>query len=131
MIGLLCAAFGRPRWESVEDLAAPRLGVRVDREGPMKLAFHTAGGGTINGKPYGAGWASGGVANGAGTSIRYYIADPNCVVAFEGDTGLLPQLSDALDHRLPHARRGEPLAAKRQAANDVSTSSAERRCPAG
>ena len=37
VIGLLCAALGRDRAESVDDLAALRMGVRVDREGvPMR-----------------------------------------------------------------------------------------------
>ena len=33
VIGLLCAALGRPRLEPVDDLAALKMGVRIDREG--------------------------------------------------------------------------------------------------
>ncbi|MFQ5421285.1 MAG: type I-E CRISPR-associated protein Cas5/CasD, partial [Anaerolineae bacterium] len=33
IIGLLCAALGRPRAEPVADLAALKMGVRVDQEG--------------------------------------------------------------------------------------------------
>jgi len=97
VIGLLCAALGRPRWESVQDLAALHMGVRVDHEGSMKLDFHTAGGGTIGGRPYGVARASGGVTNNAVTSNRYYLADADFLVALEGDAGLLQQLSDALE----------------------------------
>ncbi|VAW35188.1 hypothetical protein MNBD_CHLOROFLEXI01-3203, partial [hydrothermal vent metagenome] len=32
IVGLLCAALGRPRTEPVADLAALQMGVRVDRE---------------------------------------------------------------------------------------------------
>ena len=42
VIGLLCAALGRARHESVDDLASLRMGVRVDREGTMMRDFHTA-----------------------------------------------------------------------------------------
>jgi CRISPR system Cascade subunit CasD len=42
VIGLLCAALGRARHEPVDDLAALRLGVRVDREGRMARDYHTA-----------------------------------------------------------------------------------------
>src|SRR5258708_39825081 len=44
VIGLLCAALGRPREAPVEDLAGLRMGVRVDREGVMQTDYHTAGG---------------------------------------------------------------------------------------
>lgn len=44
VIGLLCAALGRPREAPVDDLASLRIGVRVDREGVMQTDYHTAGG---------------------------------------------------------------------------------------
>src|SRR5262245_45694114 len=51
VIGLLCAALGKPRVEQPGDgqptlakLSALRMGVRVDREGVMRRDFHTAGG---------------------------------------------------------------------------------------
>ena len=50
VIGLLCAALGKPRDEAPNDgfptlkeLAALKMGVRVDREGRMRRDFHTAG----------------------------------------------------------------------------------------
>lgn len=42
VIGLLACALGRGRDESVVDLAALRMGVRVDREGVIGRDFHTA-----------------------------------------------------------------------------------------
>src|SRR5260370_17357943 len=45
VIGLLCAALGRPREAPMEDLARLRMGVRVDRGGVMQTDYHTAGGG--------------------------------------------------------------------------------------
>ena len=44
VVGLLCAAFGRPREAPLTDLTALRLGVRVDREGRMAKDYHTTGG---------------------------------------------------------------------------------------
>lgn len=42
VIGLLAAALGRRRDESVEDLAALRFGVRVEQEGTLLHDFHIA-----------------------------------------------------------------------------------------
>lgn len=42
VLGLLCASLGRPREASVSDLAALRMGVRVDQEGRMERDFQTA-----------------------------------------------------------------------------------------
>lgn len=44
VIGLLCAALGRPRSASPTDLASLRMGVRIDREGSLETDYHTAGG---------------------------------------------------------------------------------------
>jgi CRISPR system Cascade subunit CasD len=53
VIGLLCAALGKPRDENhpdnydqpkLEALAALRMGVRVNREGVPQKDYHTAGG---------------------------------------------------------------------------------------
>lgn len=42
VLGLVCAALGRPREAPLDDLTALRMGVRVDREGQMRQDFHTA-----------------------------------------------------------------------------------------
>lgn len=49
VVGLLCAALGRDRAEPVDDLAALRMGVRVDREGVPMRDYQTATGVLIAG----------------------------------------------------------------------------------
>ena len=91
VVGLLCAALGRPRQASVSDLAALRLGVRVDREGRLMRDYHTAGkGGYLK--------ASGTVErNNLITSSRYYLSDAAFLVGLESaDRDLVMQLHDAL-----------------------------------
>jgi len=89
VIGLLCAAMGRPRSASVDDLVALRMGVRVDREGSMKRDYHTAlnvakaGGGTKYCEP----------------STRYYLADADFLVGLESsDEELLSELAYSLEN---------------------------------
>lgn len=97
VIGLLCAALGRPRREPVDDLAALRLGVRVDWHGVMKADYHTAGGGTLpDGSRYGVRKASG-AAGDTVLSNRYYLADADFLVGLDGeDDDLLRRLHAAL-----------------------------------
>ena len=76
VLGLICAAMGRDRSEPVEDLAALRMGVRVDREGLLMRDYQTATG----------------VMTAAGkvdlhrtvVSPRYYLADAAFLVGLEG-----------------------------------------------
>lgn len=88
VIGLLCAALGRPRAEPLDDLAALRMGVRVDREGHLEMDYHTAlevykaGGGTKDTE----------------VSRRYYLADALFLVGLESE-------EQALLERLHHALR--------------------------
>jgi CRISPR system Cascade subunit CasD len=84
VVGLLCAALGRPRTAALDDLAALRMGVRVERAGTMAVDFHTAGGG-YPGK------------GNATVTRRYYLADADFVVGIEGHDALLQQLDAALD----------------------------------
>lgn len=87
-IGLLCAALGRPREESVDDLAALRMGVRVDQEGIVKRDYHTLG---LTIRPDGK-------KTGTVLSNRYYLADASFLVGFEGDDlDLLKQIEEAVD----------------------------------
>jgi CRISPR system Cascade subunit CasD len=106
VLGLLCAALGRPRHEPLDDLAGLRMGVRVDREGRLALDYHTAGGewrvGSVlgrdrQGRPvqYGVAKADGSGA-GAVVSSRYYLADAEFLVALQGDAELVRRLDDAL-----------------------------------
>jgi len=95
VVGLLCAALGRQRAESVDDLARLLMGVRVDQEGTMAYDYHTAG--------------KSGILKASGrverktlvVSTRYYLADARFLVGLQGDDlALLTQLHQAL--RDPH-----------------------------
>lgn len=100
VIGLLCAALGRPRWEPVDDLASLRMGVRVDREGVMKMDYHTAGGVHRKDEEYGVPTADGGKGRTV-ISHRYYLSDADFLVGLESnDNALLRKLDRAL---------GEPI----------------------
>jgi CRISPR system Cascade subunit CasD len=88
VIGLLCAALGRPRSKSVVDLAALHLGVRVDREGQMACDYHTAQdvlrADTKSGR------------QDTVVSHRYFLADADFLVGLDGPTDLLTSLQHAL-----------------------------------
>jgi len=103
VIGLLCAALGKPREErpddglpTLEQLARLRMGVRVDREGLMKMDYHTAGGTHPRGESYGVCRADGGRGETV-LSNRYYLADADFLVGLESDDeSLLVRLDRAL-----------------------------------
>lgn len=83
VIGLLCAALGRPRCEPLDDLIALRMGVRADRPGQRAADYHTAL--TVAKAKASAG-------TGPVVTRRHYLADAVFVVALEGDARLLTQL---------------------------------------
>jgi CRISPR system Cascade subunit CasD len=87
VIGLLCAALGRPRWEPVNDLAVLKMGVRIDREGVMLCDYHTIMDSI----------KSHGKDTGTVLSDRYYMADADYLVGLEGDRSLLETLDTALE----------------------------------
>ncbi|MCX5887974.1 MAG: type I-E CRISPR-associated protein Cas5/CasD [Deltaproteobacteria bacterium] len=95
VIGLLCAALGRPRHAPVVDLTGLTLGVRVDRQGLLKMDYHTAGGSHHKGEKYGVAKADGGKPDTV-VSHRYYLADADFLVGLEGDEALLRRLDAAL-----------------------------------
>lgn len=87
VIGLLCAALGRPRMANVDDLAALTMGVRVDREGTLRRDYQTAE------EVVRADASRGGTV----VSNRYYLADADFLVGLEGgDLVLLEQIDAAL-----------------------------------
>jgi len=93
VVGLLCAALGRPREEPVDDLAALVMGVRVDAEGHIERDYHTAGGARGDSVAR----ASGGRSDNAVLSNRYYLADADFLVGLESDDeALLHTLETAL-----------------------------------
>jgi CRISPR system Cascade subunit CasD len=89
VLGLVCAALGRDRAEPVDDLAALRMGVRVDREGIPMRDYHTATGVVVasTGKPN---------LDRTVVSQRYYLSDAVFLVGLEGDTVLLSRIHDSL-----------------------------------
>ena len=97
VIGLLCAALGRPRSEPVADLAGLAMGVRVDRGGVLKMDYQTAGGTHLRGDMYGVAKASGGRPDTV-QSNRYYLADASFLVGLEStdNEALLRELDAAL-----------------------------------
>jgi CRISPR system Cascade subunit CasD len=88
VIGLLCAALGRPRWEPVRDLATLKMGVRIDREGLVQCDYHTVMDSIKS---------SGGKGDTV-LSDRYYVADADYWVGLEGDSAQLLELDNALRH---------------------------------
>lgn len=89
VLGLLCAALGRDRSEPVADLAALRMGVRVDREGVPMRDYQTATGVLIaSGKPD---------LTRTVVSPRFYLSDAVFLVGLEGeDRSLLERILAAL-----------------------------------
>ena len=85
VIGLLAAALGRGRDESIEDLAGLKFGVRADQPGELMRDFHTAEGRTKQGEKRNY------------VTERYYIADAVFVVALEGEDELIKTLSEAIE----------------------------------
>ncbi|MEI7900615.1 MAG: type I-E CRISPR-associated protein Cas5/CasD [bacterium] len=96
VIGLVCAALGRPRSQPIDDLAALAMAVRVDREGLHRSDYHTVGGGKVPGcAHYGVAKASG-AKPGTVVSNRHYLTDAAFLVALAGDRDLLGHIHNAM-----------------------------------
>lgn len=80
VIGLVAAALGRRRNESIEDLQSLSFGVRVDQGGVLVRDYHTARGKD----PY--------------VTQRYYLADAVFLAGLEGEEGLLTKIEHALHY---------------------------------
>lgn len=90
VIGLLCAALGRPRDADLSDLNSLRMGLRVDKEGALQsdyqIAQHVLA-------------ADGKGEKGSIPSTRYYLANAVFLVGLESEhLELLQQLQNALQH---------------------------------
>ncbi len=82
VIGLLAAALGRNRDESLDDLCGLRFGVRVDREGELLRDFHMVKSEKTSYLTY-----------------RYYLCDAIFLAGVESeDEDLLNELDEALRH---------------------------------
>lgn len=98
VVGLLCAALGRPREAALDDLAALRMGVRVVRAGLARVDFQTAGGSRDEKR---AGVARAENPGGeVGLSNRAYLADAIFLVGLEGATPAQESLLQSLDAAL-------------------------------
>jgi CRISPR system Cascade subunit CasD len=87
---MVCAALGRRREEPIEDLAALRMGVRVDRQGKMEVDYHTA----LN-----VIRASGDSREQTVVSRRSYLSHADFLVGLEcEDLGLLQEIDNALQN---------------------------------
>jgi CRISPR system Cascade subunit CasD len=95
VVGLICAALGRPRTEPADDLALLRMGVRVDLPGAVMRDYHTAGGTHRAGDEYGVAKADGSPP-GTVESWRYYLSDADFLVGLEGDLELLRTIEAAI-----------------------------------
>lgn len=82
IIGLLAAAQGRRRTDSIEDLLTLRIGVRIEQPGRLERDFHTAH--THDG------------AVSMPLSYRFYLADAAFLAAIEGPDAVIEGLRDAL-----------------------------------
>lgn len=96
VLGLLCAALGRPRHHPLDDLTELEMAVRADCEGEFQRDYQTAGAGCVPGvEKYGVVHADG---KGRRTvdSNRYYLADADFLVGLGGPADLLRTLSEAV-----------------------------------
>ena len=83
VIGLLAAALGRKRDESMDDLSALRFGVRVDKEGHLLHDYHTVQ--MYSGK--------------TNVTHRYYLSDATFLVGLESENEeLLKEIKEAILH---------------------------------
>jgi len=88
LLGLVCAALGRPRHEALDDLIQLRLGIRVDRPGVKLKDFHIVQN-VLE-------------ADGKGKkniiTNRAYLSNAAFLVGLEGDLVLLKAIHQALRH---------------------------------
>jgi CRISPR system Cascade subunit CasD len=88
VIGLLCAALGRPREASLDDFRPLKMAVRVDREGRLMRDYHTAQNVRRADPTKGT--------QDTVLSERFYVADADFLVGLEGDRAFLERLDAAL-----------------------------------
>ncbi|WP_405889424.1 type I-E CRISPR-associated protein Cas5/CasD [Streptomyces sp. NBC_00133] len=103
VIGLLAAAAGRERGESLDDLVPLHLGVRVDQPGTLLRDYHTVS--DYRGRPLPqAGVSAKGIqkltspAKHTHITTRYYLQDAVFVAAVAGPRDLVETLESAVRH---------------------------------
>jgi len=96
VIGLICAAMGIARGESIDRFDQLRMGIRVDMEGRPERDYHTAGGTHRKDDSYGVLRAD---ESGRDTVVSYrdYLADASFTVGLEAESkDLLEEIENAL-----------------------------------
>ena len=88
VVGLIAAALGYPRAATVDDVAALRMGVRVDQPGEMLCDFQAIQDALV---------ASGKKRRNA-ISYRWYLSDARFLVGLEGERGFLAHIQWALNN---------------------------------
>jgi CRISPR system Cascade subunit CasD len=88
VIGLLCAALGRPREEPLDEFLPLKMAVRVDREGRLMRDYHTAQNVRRADPTKGT--------QDTVLSERFYLADADFLVGLEGLRAFLDDLDAAL-----------------------------------
>lgn len=84
VVGMIAAAMGRSRDESVDDIAALRFGVRTDQEGTVLRDYHTVHHPTDSKRTY--------------ITNRYYLEDAVFLIGLEGDESMLHSIDEAVTH---------------------------------
>jgi len=102
VVGLLANALGRRRTDPVDDLAALRLGVRIDQPGERIVDFHTVSGAshapleTARQRLPNAGGGRLSVSDSTKITRRIYLADAVFVAGLEGDEPTVETLARAV-----------------------------------
>lgn len=78
-IGMVAAAMGRRRNESIDDLQGLKFGVRIDKQGQLLRDYHTAKS-----------------KKSAYVTHRYYLADAVFLIGLQGDETLLQKIDTAI-----------------------------------
>lgn len=78
VIGMVAAAMGRSREESIEDLSALGFDVRIDQAGSLLRDFHTV-------------HDPKNIRKTAYTTVRYYLQDACFLVGLEGERAILSE----------------------------------------
>ena len=91
VVGVVACALGRPREARLDDLAALRMGVRVDREGHHETDYQTVQDvARVKGKEADS--------RNAVVTNRHFLSDADFVVGLEGEEAFLREIDAALRH---------------------------------
>jgi len=105
IVGIICAAMGRPRDADISDLARLRMGVRVDREGTLQRDFHIVQDVLL---------AKGKGSKDSIITNRYYLSNAAFLIGLEGNLTILEEIQNALKKPIWHiffGRKSFPPAA--------------------